>query len=875
MRRTLLACGLALGGLAWGLPSWGFSWPGEATRLEAQLSSDDAAARLGAARRLGRLTPRVARPLILRAFADPELEVRLAAVEAALTLEVSDIGGEVVPWLREREARARVAAVEVLTHDPVESAIGPLGRVLADADPRVRRGAAAALGEMGRARAQTRTVDEVRADAAAQLLGRLDDADPAVRGAVIDSLARLGDRRAVLPLVAKLQDTEVEVRIAVVRALGVVGDPRASGAVLIAARDREGAVRVQAARALSMIGDVGAIPTLVALAEDSGPVEVRRAALVALGPLCAAESPHRAAGIEALVRGLAEPSTTAAAERALTALGTAAGDALIACLGRTTGQVSAACARVLAAVRPEGAADAIRRALEQGSVSAAPALKAVGRLGSADALILALEHLTHPEPATRAAALRAVVQSLRASGGDAQAAGPLLAALQEGGWSTQQRLELIESLGWSGDPSVGPALAAAFSSTSQRVQLATLVALGRVPGHGQDALLLTALDDADASLRRAAALSLRNTGAGSVTHELLTRLESRAGQDREAVALALAGPLGASGTPSAIERARRAIPRMPPPARDSLIEAIATALPTEAGSRALAELAEGTSVGDRSKVAEVLAFHGQGRSLLVELAGDEHAAVRAHAAWSLGAHAPDASTREVLRSLLADADAAVVTNAYASVARWIARQERAQGDADAEGKHWSEALCAGLGDPRAAVRVNAIAALGQAGSSCAGHPWARLLRSDPAEEVRAAVVRVLAATLQRTDGNEQGMSAEHASAAFELRRCSAFELSRRVASSCDAALGLGEGSLESPKSRARQETLPRLVYVLGRRSGTPATRAPFLAMQWLGGDPEGGVLRGGWTDRRGAFGEAPGLPVSRLVESSLLRAGAR
>src|SRR5690606_41271865 len=118
------------------------------------------------------------------------------------------------------------------------------------------------------------------------------------------------------------------------------------------------------------------------------------------------------------------------------------------------------------------------------------------------------------------------------------------------------------------------------------------------------------------------------------------------------------------------------------------------------------------------------------------------------------------------------------------------------------GKRWSEALCAGLGAPRAAVRVNAIAALGQAGSSCAGHPWARLLRSDPAEEVRAAVVRVLAATLQRTDGNEQGMSAEHASAAFELRRCSGFELSRRAASSCDAALGLGEGSLESPKSRA-------------------------------------------------------------------------
>src|SRR5690606_22578345 len=136
----------------------------------------------------------------------------------------------------------------VLFHDPAEAAIEPLGRVLADPDARVRRGAAAALGEMGRLTEEA--AQAARGRAAAQLLGRLDDGEAAVRVAVSDSLARLGDDRAVLPLLSKIQDGEVEVRVAVVRALGVLGDLRASSALLVAARDRDPQVMSQAVRAL-------------------------------------------------------------------------------------------------------------------------------------------------------------------------------------------------------------------------------------------------------------------------------------------------------------------------------------------------------------------------------------------------------------------------------------------------------------------------------------------------------------------------------------------------------------------------------------------------------------------------------------------------
>lgn len=892
----MLAVGLGAACMIQGAPAGAaFSWPGEAARLEAQLKSEEPSVRLGAARRLARLTPSLARPLILQAFEDPELEVRLAAVQAALALDVGGIGNEVVPWLQQREARARIAAVEVLFHDPDESAIAPLGRVLADADPRVRRGAAVALGEMGRIAARPGQSNDVGGSAAAQLLGRLDDPDTAVRVAVIDSLARLGDRRAVLPLVSKIQDNEVEVRIAVVRALGVVGDPRASSAVLLAARDRDAEVRVQAARALGVLGDPGAIPSLVALSEEPSPVHVRRAALVALSPLSARESTHRDAALERLVRALGEPNLAAAAEQAATSLGASAAGALVACLEGTTGGSGAACARVLARVHPALAVEAIRRALEQGGLSTAPALEAAGQTGTGEALILALEHLTHPDPAARTAALDTVLRCLRASGGDERAAGPLLAALRGGDWSVQQRLQLVESLGWTGDRSVGPALASAAASTSDRAELTALVALGRVAEHGQDASLLAALDLADAELRRAAALSLRSTGSEASAHDLLTRLESREGQDREAVALALAGPLAASQSPAHIARTRRLIARMPPPGRDSLIEALAGTVATEAGRGALMAIAESGSPGDRAKVAEVLAFRHGGQALLVHLTNDSHAMVRAHAAWSLGAKVPDASARGAIRRLLGDPNAAVATNAFAAVARWVhggdapgASGTEVERDAPVESENteverWRDLLCGGLEDARPAIRVNAVTALAGAMDGCPAQTWTRLLRGDPVEEVRAAVVRALMDRIAARPGTTA--TAEALDALFELRRCGAFDRSRRVASTCDAALGLTEARQSGEAfAVARAEATPRLVYVAGGRSAEPVATRTFLALHGPGQHAQGsstrssstqGLLRAGWTDRRGAFGASPEEGHVQLVEVSLLRSGTR
>src|SRR5690606_12876293 len=111
---------------------------------------------------------------------------------------------------------------------------------------------------------------------------------------------------------------------------------------------------------------------------------------------------------------------------------------------------------------------------------------------------------------------------------------------------------------------------------------------------------------------------------------------------------------------------------------------------------------------------------------LLALARDADARVRANAAWSLGA-AADVAVVPALEALLGDRDARVAANAAAALGRIP------------PGKGWSPArvLCARLGDTRAAVRANLLAALRLRGVRCDGDSVERLLLEDPSPRVRA------------------------------------------------------------------------------------------------------------------------------------------
>lgn len=130
------------------------------------------------------------------------------------------------------------------------------------------------------------------------VLGRLSDADGEVRATAATLLGRLGDPRAITPLLVALQDpytaraaalalghlgageavpalmqamkhADVVIRFAAVSALGQLRDPQAVDALIYALHEPDVSVQKQAARALSQIGDPRAIPHLVEALHDS------------------------------------------------------------------------------------------------------------------------------------------------------------------------------------------------------------------------------------------------------------------------------------------------------------------------------------------------------------------------------------------------------------------------------------------------------------------------------------------------------------------------------------------------------------------------------------------------------------------------------
>ena len=157
--------------------------------------------------------------------------------------------------------------------------------------PNVRERAARDLGRLGDARA------------VGPLIGALGDEEARVRFAVVEALGGIGDTLAVAPLVAALEDPEAAVCLAAVEALidfvtqprndfvrsyavkslGEIGNRRAVETLIPLLGDELMSVARNAAEALGAIGDVRAVDTLSAiLLKDRAPY-IRQAAAQALG----------------------------------------------------------------------------------------------------------------------------------------------------------------------------------------------------------------------------------------------------------------------------------------------------------------------------------------------------------------------------------------------------------------------------------------------------------------------------------------------------------------------------------------------------------------------------------------------------------------
>jgi HEAT repeat protein len=196
--------------------------------------------------------------------------------------------------------------------------------------------------------------------------------------------------------------------------------------------------------------------------------------------------------------------------------------------------------------------------------------------------------------------------------------------------------------------------------------------------------------------------------------------------------------------------------------------------------------------------------------------------VRAQAAFSLGAMG-DLGALPLLATLARSGDADVATNAAGGIAR-TASNARAAPSAIAA------AACPLLSDGRATVRTNALVALSFARARCGdGARERKLLADDASELVRGAAGRALTAAPSPEDRPV-------------LDRCVSGDRSAEVARLCRPRAVDAAAPARAPQAVT--------VFVVGESGATARPHAPFLL------EYEGGLLRAGAADRRGATFEA-------------------
>jgi HEAT repeat protein len=779
-------------------------WPSATKRAERELSSSDPAARQAAVAALAELPRASARRLLLRALDDVDPQVQSSALELLLRLETPNVTERVVPWLSGSDKRLRLSAALALAVSPSPNATPALGRALGDSDAEVRAAAAAALGA---SQAES---------AVLPLLGHLDDSVPEVREAVANALGVLGDARAVLPLIGKIEDPRPPVRAAVARALGSLRDARSSSALLLALRDSDRGVVIAVVRALGALGETAAVAPLSALLRERPEPQARRAVLLALGRIGSVE-----AG-QALVKELGpdEPGREREAVLSALALAPSAFTApLRECLDSVLDSAQAeGCALGLAEAHDSASSTRVRAALDRGRLSAKVGLAVLGALGDARALSAALERLTVPDAETRAAAMDAAEALLSPKDADGRAVEPLARALLARAVSRPERLRLVGLLGRTGsERALSTLLPLLQSASDPALAESAAAALGTIPGKATAAALLQALDADEMRVKRAAAFSIRRTDSAELLEPLLTRL-SRGGQsERALVYLALAGPLARSQSAELLERAAKLLEATRGSERDQLLEALSASSQPRARAT-LARLASSSELGDRAKIAELLAAQPDA-AVLSRLAKDADARVRINAVWSLGFVGAQerVAARSALSQALKDPDSSVVGNAAVS----LGRLGRGQPEAAAA------ALCGPLlHHARATVREQALRGLALARARCAdGYP-ATLLRSDPRANVRRAAAELL---LQ---------SGAQATERRLLLRCQDSDTHAAVAEACAGA--------EKPDATSYEATT---VLIVPSAGGDPTPGAPF-ALLWADGG-----LRLGSADRRGGVHE--------------------
>jgi len=631
---------------------------------------------------------------------------------------------------------------------------------------RERAFAAELLGRVGNAKAVPALLETVAAT-------RTEDAD--VREIALRALARIGDPRAVGPLVEALKRSEVWLvpRIADIltrhgelvtdpmiaflgdparhpaRAwaasiLGEIGAARAFPALVRALSDLDDEVRAKSASALGRIGDGRAVGYLLDhLLSDPAPF-VRARIAHALGQFDQPEV------IERLVRALGDPAwwVRMRSVEALEQVGAQAEGPLLLALDDPDPEI-----RIRAAVALERLDVPARLIadIERGD-HAREAIQTLTRFGNAGARELLAEGLAHPSAAVRAAMLDAIGRAgrrdlgaelnhvasadpepgLRAAAFDALRTLGLTdgipTALEHLNDPDQRvRTAAMHFVGQLGGPELADRIRPRTSDPDPAVRAATALALGLTQARGAGPDFVRLLTDPDPTVRAAAARGAADANVREAAPGLLGLLtDVEPAVQREAV-LAL-GRLGDAATANVL------IKHLPASA-PALRGAIATAVTRLDAARIPDLLDRLVETGDsESKLAVVRTVSqlraSNGAALLAVLWRDPDPAVRTATAEALGRLGGGEAVRLLVQ---------------------------------------------GLSDPDDAVRAHAVDALARANGLEAGPGLLTLLGSDPSDQVRERAA--LATGLLRTPGGEAALlEAGRAGVSADVRAASLLAL---------------------------------------------------------------------------------------------------
>lgn len=220
-------------------------------------------ARAEAAGVLGRMKDGRVIDSLIECFRDDDGNVRWIARKALIVMG-EPAAKPLIETLDDPHIRIRKRALKALIQIG-KPAVGPLTAALDDDRLRVRQGSLEALEMIGE-------------PAVLSLLKTLETGSPRSRWRAAEALGRLGDIRAVAPLIRALHDCTLDVRWKATESLGMIGDKRSMEALIEALCDSEKYVRQGAARSLGKIGDERALAPLARVARDDGDGDVRETA---------------------------------------------------------------------------------------------------------------------------------------------------------------------------------------------------------------------------------------------------------------------------------------------------------------------------------------------------------------------------------------------------------------------------------------------------------------------------------------------------------------------------------------------------------------------------------------------------------------------